>query len=38
MPSSRGSSRPRDKTGGILNCRRILYQLSYLYSRIFYNS
>ena len=26
---SRGSSRPRNQTGGVLHCREILYQLSY---------
>ena len=29
MPSSRGSSRPKDSNWGLLHCRRILYQLSY---------
>jgi len=28
-PFSRGSSQPRNRTGGVLHCRRILYQLSY---------
>ena len=28
MPSSRGSSRPRDRTPGLLHCRQILYCLS----------
>ena len=29
FPFSRGSSQPRDQTGGPLHCRWILYQLSY---------
>ena len=28
MPSSRGSSRPRNRTPGLLHCRQILYSLS----------
>ena len=28
-PFSSGSSRPRNRTGGLLHCRQILYQLSY---------
>ena len=28
-PFSRGSSGPRNQTGGLLHCRQILYQLSY---------